>query len=359
MKISGYVPKVEAFFPHALKIRAAIQGFSGTQLNTYIAGPSAGNVVTEKFCGGLNLPSGQILLVPYSNSRFMLYNPVTRVLTDGPALISPGSARFRGGCYHPQTNLIILAPLLSPTIGIYDVESGTFANGPDLGASPGYHGAIVSSLTGKVILIPGTSPNIGIFDPVTKAFTQGPAHGGTATTYFSSAEELPDGRILLVPYSAGRFKIYDPVTNTVVDGPNTPSAAFYGSCKLDNGDIICCPYTSPNAVIYRYSTNTITNVTAVTGGAKFRGCALAPDGRVVFSPATYDHVGWYDPKTNAYGEGPQLNQGTGTKHVGAVTATNGEIVLVPYANEFIGRFLPDSAGVLPATALRSIHYNKC
>lgn len=358
MLVSGYVPKVNAFFAHSLKLRNAIQSFAGTTPNSYIAGPSAGTAIAEKFSGGINLPTGEILFIPYSYNKVALYNPVTRVLTDGPSLISTGSARYRGGCYVPSTGIVVMAPLLSPYIGIYDTESGKFRNGPDLGASPGYHGAIVSSRTGKVILIPGTSPTIGIFDPSTETYTPGPAHGGTSTTYFSSAEELPDGRILLVPYSAGRFKIYDPVANTVVDGPTATSAAFYGSCKLPNGDVICCPYTSANAVIYRYSTNTVTNVTAIAGGAKFRGCAMAADGRVIFAPASYDKVGWYDPKTHAYGEGVQLNQGGGVKHVGAVAASNGEIILVPYANEFVGRFLATSSGALPIEAMRSINYNK-
>jgi len=357
MRAQAYNHKLGPFFPHQYKLRKAIQAFSGTKTNSYVAGPPVA-VANDKFCGALNLPNGKVMFIPYSRNIIGLYDPVTGVFSDGPA-VPTGSARYRGGCLHADTGIVVMMPLLSPTIGLYDTIKNEFRLGPDLGSSPGYHGAVVSSITGKVIMVPGTSPYIGIYDVVRNEFTQGPAHGGAATTYFSGAEELPDGRILLIPYGAQAFVIYDPVKNTVTKGPaGITSAAFYGSTKLANGDVVCAPYSSPTVTIYRWESNTLYTVPAPNIGAKFRNAALAPDGRVIFGPNTYDKIGWYDPGTDAYGETEALGLGSSAKFAGIIQAVNGELILAPYVNETVGRFKAVSAGALPSAAMASIQWNK-
>ncbi|WP_109512633.1 hypothetical protein [Pseudomonas ovata] len=128
--------------------------------------------------------------------------------------------------------------------------------------------------------------------------------------------------------------------------------------KLANGDVVCVPYTAANIAIYRWRSNTLYTVPAPVAGAKFRGGALAPDGRVVFAPNTYDKVGWYDPTANAYGEGATLGMGTASKFAGAVQNVTGEIVFTPYANENTGIFKAVTAGALPAVAMQSVQWNK-
>lgn len=358
MRVSAYDYKVTPFFPHAYKLKKSIEAFSGTTPNTYVAGPSATTAV-DKFYGSIILPDNNILFIPYSKNVVGLYNPTTNVYTDGVA-VPTGSARYRGGCFHPQTGLAVFAPLLSPTIGIYDFKTGQFRQGPNLGASPGYHGAVVSSLTGKVILIPGTSTTVGIYDPITDTFTTGAAHGGTTTTYFSGGEELPDGNILLIPYSAGSFKIYNPVTNTISNGPSgtIASASFHGSVKLQNGDVVCVPYSAATVTIYRWQSNTLYTVACPAGGAKFRYGTLTSDGRVMFVPHTYDRIGWYDPKTNSYSETTDLGIGSSGKWAGAAQASNGKLIFTPFAHEFVGVVTATSAGLLPQAALQSIQWNK-
>lgn len=358
MRVSGYNHKVAPFFPHQYKLRKAIEAFSGTKTNSYVAGPSVA-VANDKFHGAINLPDGRVLFIPYSRPNIGLYDPRDGSFTDGPAVLPSGSARYRGGCLHAETGMVVMAPLLSPNIGLFNTRTGEFELGPDMGSSPGYHGAIVSSVTGKVILVPGTSPYVGIFDVVTRQFTQGPAHGGAATTYFSGAEELPDGRILLIPYSAQAFVIYDPVKNTCTKGPTgITSAAYFGSTKLINGDVVCAPYSAPNVAIYRWRSGTLYTVPAPTTGAKFRNAALAPDGRVIFGPNTYDRIGWYDPSNDAYGETEPLGLGSAVKFAGITQAFNGEMILAPYVNETVGRFKAVSAGALPAAAMASAQWNK-
>lgn len=357
MRVSSYNHKVAPFFPHQYKLKKAIEAFSGTKTNTYVAGPSVA-VANDKFAGCIVLPNGLIMFVPYSRNLIGLYDSVTNTFKDGPA-VPTGSARYRGGCLHAETGVVVMSPLLSPTIGLYDTIRNEFRTGPDLGSSPGYHGAIVSSVTGKVILVPGTSPYIGIYDVVKNTFTQGPAHGGTATTYFSGAEELPDGRILLIPYGAQAFVIYDPILNTctkVVTG--ITSAAYYGSAKLPNGDVVCAPYTAATITIFRWRSNTVYTVPCPVGGAKFRNAVLAPDGRVLFGPSTYDRLGWYDPATDSYGEGDPLGLGSVVKFAGIAQAANGELILAPHVNETVGRIKAVSAGALPAAAMTSIQWNK-
>src|SRR5690606_11054826 len=115
----------------------------------------ASGATTDKFYGAINLPDGRALFIPYSKGNVGIFDPSTNAYADGAA-VNAGSARYRGGCLHPETGLIVMAPLLSPHIGLYDTRNHQFRAGANVGASPGYHGAVVSSVTGKVILVPGT-----------------------------------------------------------------------------------------------------------------------------------------------------------------------------------------------------------
>lgn len=356
MRVSAYDYKVTPFFPHAYKVRKSVEAFNGTVSSAYSTGPVVA-VMNDKFHGAINLPDDRVMFIPYSKGNIGFYTPSTGVYTEGPA-VNVGTARYRGGCFHTDTGLVVMAPQLSPYIGLFDTKTDEFILGPNTGIT-GFHGAVVSSLTGKVILIPGSSPNVGIFDPVTKVFTQGAAHGGTTTTYFSSGEELPNGKILLVPYSAGSFKLYDPVTDTITAGPTgIASASFHGSVKLTNGDVVCVPYSATTVSIYRWQSNTMYNVTGPAGGAKFRYGAMAPDGRVVFCPYSYDRVGWYNPDTDAYEEGPALSLGLSSKWTGITSATTGQLILTPYSYERVGLFDAVVSGALPSAAMQSIQWNK-
>lgn len=350
--------RVPQFAVHGTKIRKSVQGSAWAPLNSYIRGPSA-LATAEKFGGIINLPppSNKMLLIPYSKGNIGLYDMDTHTYTDGPTV--PGSARFRGGCLHANTGIVVLAPLLSPQIGLYDTKTGEFRLGANVGASPSFNGAITSSVTGKVILIPGSGLNVGIYDPVDDKYTVGPAHGGTTSPYFAGGEELPNGDILLIPYSSGSFKIYDVRSNVIKNGPSgVASAAFHGSAKIHTGDVVCAPYSSNVISIYRWRSNTVYNVPCPTGGAKFRGAQLAPDGRVFFAPNTYDRIGWYDPAVDAYGEGDALGLGTTAKWLGINQDKNGEMVLAPYSHEFIGRFQAVASGLTPRDAMLSQQWNK-
>lgn len=358
MWLSAYNYKVPTFATHSYTLGEYLKSFTGTQKNLFSESADT-TAAADKFYGSVNLPNGKVLFIPYSKNNVGLYTPSTGVYEEGPSVIATGSARYRGGCLHPGTGLVVMAPILSRNVGLYNTRNGQFKLGVNLGASPGYSGAVVSSVLDKVILVPGTSANIGIYDPYTDTFTQGPAHGGTTSTYFSCAEELPDGRILLIPYSAGSFKIFDPITNTVTTGPTgITSAAFHGSVKLDNGDVVCVPYSSTTVAIYRNWSGTLYTVAAPAGGAKFRYGALAPDGRVIFCPNTYDRVGWYNPATDAYEEGSALGMGATQKFAGCTQASNGNIVFAPYVNTKIGRFEAVDSGVTPLSIMQSPQWNK-
>lgn len=83
MRVSSYNHKVAPFFPHQYKLKKAIEAFSGTKTNTYVAGPSVA-VANDKFAGCIVLPNGLIMFVPYSRNLIGLYDPVTNTFKDGP-----------------------------------------------------------------------------------------------------------------------------------------------------------------------------------------------------------------------------------------------------------------------------------
>lgn len=360
VKVSAYSHKVDSFGAQSYFLREAVASFSGTKPNSYSRGGSA-LATADKFSGIVKGADGTLVLIPYSKGVVGLINAKTGAYSDGPAVTNSGSARFRGGCLHPDTGLVVMAPLLAANIGLYDSVNKEYALGPEVGASAGFCGAVVSSLTNEVILVPGTRADVGIFNAVTRTYRKGAAHGiSFSNQVFSSAEELPNGLILMTPYSGGKFMLYDPVKDAFVNGPaSSGTALFFGSCKLPNGDVVCTPYSSGTIAIYRWRSNTLYSVPCASGGAKFRYSAMAPDGRIVFGPGSYDAVGWYDPATDAYGESAALSLGVANKWVGVGILEDGSLAFAPFAYEYVGLFkATEGSAPLPEPAMMSSLWNK-
>jgi hypothetical protein len=105
------------------------------------------------------------------------------------------------------------------------------------------------------------------------------------------------------------------------------------------------------------------------GSDKYAGGVLLPDGRVVLVPLNANHVGLYDPSTDAWRGGKDdLSRVGSDKYAGGVLLPDGRVVLVPDGAEHIGLYdgggpRNDPAYTLPAlspamNALLLPYYNK-
>jgi hypothetical protein len=89
------------------------------QTNTYSNGPAHGRG-DYAFLGGVLAPNGNIILVPLNSSVIGIYDPITNTYSNGPAH-GRGLYAFIGGVLAPNGN-VILAPYKSPVIGIYGTD---------------------------------------------------------------------------------------------------------------------------------------------------------------------------------------------------------------------------------------------
>jgi N-acetylneuraminic acid mutarotase len=271
------------------------------------------------------LPNGKVLLVAgfrkgpdtysqlYSNTA-ELYDPASRSFTYTGSL-------HMARCGQTATLLAGEKEVLITggnndkdhlaTAELYNVQTGQWTKLPDMCTGREGHQAFLLK-NGKVLIIGGAKDPrlmVELFDPVTRRFDKGPlppVDGLGSTT----AVALQDGRILLAGGTHDRqlsraAMIYDPPTNQF-----TPT-----------GDM----------TVARYKT----------------GAALLPDGKVLIIGGSdnrdwkgkYSSTDCFDPRTNTFTKGPELNFQRFKLWRSVVTLKNG-MVIVAGGDKHIETFDP-------------------
>lgn len=295
-----------------------------------------------------------------------------------------------------QSNAAVIIQWMQKVAGTYRQSQGFMSNiftSNSLSYSTadtagGYIGAVLQQ-NGTVFIWGANTDNAKLFNPKT----------GVATSYFPpglgsngliSGCLLPDGRSLAFPGNSA----IDSLTlwnNTTLTGVSVSCGNFgiigqlQGSCQMPDGRICLAPGNAvngiANVIIFDQNTTTFSNafsfsgafgcITDVTGnvvftpttesagilvwnpatnvGSKisisgmtdaFHGCAVVPDGRIVFGPWTQDHIGVYNPLTYSYTSYP-TNLVAGTLNfAGAITLPNGWVLFTPFLATFFGLFNP-------------------
>jgi hypothetical protein len=262
--------------------------------------PAGLSAIAGQFRGGVLVPSGNVVFIPYNSSNVGLFNPLTYDYSNIALGAQPPSECFQGGVLDP-TGKVVMVPRNSANIGIFNPATLTLTNvGPIAGQSQGLFGSGVLLPNGNVVMAPLTSGNIGMYNPQTSTFSNvGPvSSGGT----WESASLAPDGNVIFAPSSSRNVMVYNPtfVSNPVglgglsniVIGPTEGTFSFRGSALLPSGNIVFCPADASNVGMFDPGSLQYSNCTFVsTASAKFFGCTLALDGRVVFCPAGSANVG--------------------------------------------------------------------
>jgi len=306
----------------------------------YTDGPAHGKS-GGAFQGGVLMPNNKVLLVPVHSDRLGIYDIATNTYTDGP-LHGYGSGRgvFAGGVLMPN-NKVLLVPSDSNRIGIYDIATNTFTFGPAHGKSGGAFQGGVLLPNNKVLLVPYNSANYGIYDIATDTYTDGPLHGhGSNNGAFRDGVLMPNNKVLLAPYNlAGNYILYDIATDTYTDGPaHVLGDQFRGSLLMPNNKVLLMPSAASKIGIYDIETNTLTYGPPYGLGnsnGTFQGGVFLPNNKVLFVPLYSNRIGIYDIETNTFTYGPLHGKGDGAFQ-GGVLMPNNKVLLVPFNSANIG-----------------------
>jgi hypothetical protein len=146
---------------------------------------------------------GTIVFAPYKSAYIGLFNPVTNTYSNGAACTG-----CRNGVELPDGR-VMFAPSDRKTVAVYNPETNTVQDSNAHGqGDDAFAGAILLPDVGKVILLPLQCNRMGIYDIATNTYSNGPYHlnsnGQTVTNgshyYFQEGVYLPDKKtIVLVP----------------------------------------------------------------------------------------------------------------------------------------------------------------
>ena len=309
-----------------------------------------------KYFGGVLLPDGRVVLVPYNAGHVGLYDPNTDRWTEGQDDLSAlGIGKYEGGVLLPDGR-VVLVPEYASSVGLYDPSTDSWTEGMDdlsaLGYASKYRGGVLLP-DGRVLLVPEYAQHVGLYDPSTDRWTEGKddlsAVGGSK--YFGGVL-LPDGRVMLVPYEAQHVGLYDPRTDRWTEGQDHLSASYRGGVLLPDGRVLLVPYNTQRVGLYDPSTDRWTegqDDLSGAGSGKYYGGVLLPDGRVLLVPRNAQHVGLYNPSTDRWTEGKDDLSALGTgKYEGGVLLPDGRVVLVPTFAERVGLY--DAGGTRKGAA---------
>jgi hypothetical protein len=260
------------------------------------------------------LPNGSVLIVGgfrkgpdnysqlYSNTA-EIYDPVHRSFTytgnlhvarcgQTATLLAGGKEVLITGGNNDQERLA--------SAELYDVRTGRWTQLPDMLAGREGHQAVLLK-NGKVLIMGGTDDppsSVELFNPLTRKFEKaGPAPFSLSGT---AALPLADGRILVAGGSQGGRQ------------------------------------PTQFAMTYDPRTNRFTRVGEMTVVRYKCGAALLPDGRAIIIGGSnnrdwkgkYNSTELFDPKTNRFTRGPELNFERFKLTNAIVTLPNGDILVV-------------------------------
>jgi hypothetical protein len=289
---------------------------------TVTAGPVAGSVN-----GGIQLPDGTVLLIPYSSPTFGIYNPTTGTLTQGLAhgFTGTGLMFFTGA-----------------TLGL---DGNVYLMGGEEGTSS-YYNLYEYNYTAQTLTVVYTFPSTAF----------------SLLTPFHGLFTLPNGNILLSPDEASGPYVYSPTTGVMTAGPATNGGEKWNGCLLPNGNVLFTPTTTNIVHVYNPTLNAVTeltnlyNYTTLTGTNFFCASILQQDGNVALIPRDHTNILIVNPTTGAVTVGPAVTLGSTTdKYRNAVMMSNGQILMLPGSNGTnFGLYTPYTGGaVLPVAYLTS------
>jgi hypothetical protein len=164
-------------------------GLYNYRTNTFINGPSTG---TTGYATGVLMTNGNYVMTPYAGpaSTLGIYNPITNTFTNGPSIVG-----YYGAVNLPNGN-VVLVPFSATNVAIYNPTTNTITIGPSTAGGTSYIGGTLLS-NGNVLFFPFSSTSFGLYSPVTNTMSSIPAISG-----FAGGTLLPNGVVIMNPNSA-------------------------------------------------------------------------------------------------------------------------------------------------------------
>ena len=374
--VSG--PLLKNWITASVLIQDTLAAGPGMVANTYADGTARPTLATGVWSDSCVLmQNGNVLIIPRQSSgteAIWVYNPSTATLTEGPIVTANA---YSGGIQLPD-GTVLLIPFVSPTFGIYNPTSGTLtagvAHGITLAGGQAFSGAALG-LDGNVYLMGGTSvtssfDNFYQYNPVAQTLTVVFTFAAgvlTGSQPFHGCFTLPSGNILLSNANSNNLFIWNPVALTMTEGPALAEGDKWSGTLLTDGRVFLCP-TGTNIVrIYDPILNTVVEITnldsftTLVGTTFFCKAVLLQDGNVALIPRDHTNVLIVNPLTGNVVIGPELTLGTtADKCRTAVTLTSGVVLMIPGAGGTnLGLFTAYTGGaVYPLALLTSRFFTK-
>jgi hypothetical protein len=304
--------------------------------------------------GSVLLPDGRVLFVPQNASNVGFYNPATGLFSAvAVSGITAQTNKFRSGVLVPNGN-VVFVPWNNSNVGLFNPVTYRYSN-IQIGAAAGgggyrFQGAVLGP-TGNVIMVPRDSANIGVFNPTTLSLTNVGPIAGQGLSLFGSGVLLPNGNVVMSPLSTGAnigmYNTYSLSTTGFSNvGPIASSGTWESASLAPNGNVIFPPASSTNVVVYNPTfvsspissggfSNVPINFGSIGGGNYFQGSALLPSGNVVLAPADASNVGMFDPGALQYSNCAPVSALT-AKFFGCSLVPDGRVVFVPAASTNVG-----------------------
>jgi hypothetical protein len=284
---------------------------------------AAGGVTNNAYVGGVLLPDGRVVFVPYNATTIGIFNPATNVYT---TIAGPQSLyAYSGGVLLPDGR-VVLVPTSATTIGLFTPATNTYST---IAGAPGnysYAGGVLLP-DGRVVFVPSYATTIGLFNPATNSYSA-IATGALPGGAYYGGVLLPDGRVVFVPHYATTIGIFNPMTNaysTIAGAPG--GGAYVGGVLLPDGRVLFVPAIATTIGIFNPTTNTYTTLAGAPGGSAYTSGVLLPDGRVIFVPHAATTIGLFNPVTNMYTT--IAGAPGGSAFYGGVLLPDGRVVFVP------------------------------
>ena len=114
------------------------------------------------------------------------------------------------------------------------------------------------------MLIPSNSTTIGLYDITTNTYADGPLHGNGANA-FAGGVLLPNGQVLLIPYNSSYFGVFSILNNTsyysnIINLKSSSNAnSFAGGLLVSGSSVLLCPANSANIGYVSFTKADISN----------------------------------------------------------------------------------------------------
>jgi streptogramin lyase len=306
------------------------------------------------YYGAALAPNGKIYPIPHNATQFAVIDPDTE--TEFKFGTAPGGGAWSGGVLAPNGKIYGI-PWNNPSLLVIDPDTNATKSIPvTLPGAPPFYSFGVLAPNGKIYAIPTSATAFLEIDPQTDTVTTfGTAPGGNA---WVGGVLAPNGKIYGMPAQATTYVEIDPSNNTTaVFGSNGVVNAYQGAALAATGIIYGAPFDETQNLAIDPLTRAVTQFGSVAGpAAKFVGAVTAPNGRIMLIPVNSASFAYIDSADQSFVQFGAT--GAGNAYESGILARNGKIYAAPFnATQFVA-IDPGANGRFCENILTSGYFNK-